>query len=98
MGSEGGPVRYSNFRTRIWGPATRRADLVGLGFHDLRHAAATAMVASGVDVRVAQERLGHSDPRLTLGVYAQATSEGDRAAAERLGEYFMATGWPERSR
>jgi hypothetical protein len=42
-----------------------------------------------VDVRTAQARLGHSDPRLTLGVYASATSEGDRAAAERLGARFL---------
>jgi integrase len=61
----------------------------GLGFHDLRRASATAMVAAGVDVRTAQERLGHSDPRMTLAVYAQATRAGDRAAADQLGEHFM---------
>ena len=48
------------------------------------------MVASGVDVRTAQARLGHSDPRLTPSVYAQATDEGDRVAAQRLGAHFMA--------
>jgi len=37
-----------------------------------------------VDLKTAQTRLGHSDPRLTLAVYAQATTEGDRVAAERL--------------
>jgi integrase len=88
VGPHGGPLRYSNFRSRVWAPAVQRAGLTGLGFHDLRRAAATAMVASGVDVRVAQERLGHSDPRLTLAVYAQATTDGDRTAADRLAEYF----------
>jgi len=87
--AQGGPVRYANFRARVWLPATRRAGLDGLGFHDLRRAAATAMVAAGVDVRTAQARLGHSDPRLTLSVYAQATDEGDRVAAQRLGAHFM---------
>ncbi len=47
------------------------------------------MVADGVDVKTAQARLGHSDPGLTLALYAQATSEGDRAAAEHLGARFM---------
>ena len=42
-----------------------------------------------VDVKTAQARVGHSDPRLTLAVYAQATSEGDEEAAERLGARFM---------
>ena len=89
---EGGPLRYAGFRSRVWVPATRAAGLDGLGFHDLRRAAATAMVAMGVDLRTAQARLGHSDPRLTLAVYAQATSDGDRTAADRLGEHFMAPG------
>jgi integrase len=61
----------------------------GLGFHDLRRVNATALVAEGVDLKTAQARLGHSDPRLTLAVYAQATTEGDRTAADRLGERLM---------
>jgi integrase len=55
--------------------------LDGLGFHDLRRLNATVLVAEGVDVKTAQSRLGHSDPRLTLAVYAQATDDADRAAA-----------------
>jgi integrase len=85
----GGPLRYSNFRRRVWLPATQRAALPGLGFHDLRRSSATAMVAMGIDLRTAQTRLGHSDPRLTLGIYAQATDAGDRSAAEHLGRHFM---------
>ena len=30
--------------------------------------------------------LGHSDPRLTIGLYAQAVGSAERAAAERMGE------------
>jgi hypothetical protein len=40
-------------------------------------------------VKTAQARLGHSDPRLTLAIYAQATTEGDRSAADRLGARLM---------
>ena len=71
-------------------PAVERAGLRGVGFHDLRRTNATAMVLDGVDVKTAQTRLGHSDPRLTLAIYAQATGEGDRAAAEKLGARLMA--------
>jgi integrase len=85
----GGPLRYSNWRNRVWLPAAREAGLAGAGFHDLRRASATALVAGGVDVKTAQVRLGHSDPRLTLGIYAQATSAGDKAAAELLGTQFL---------
>jgi integrase len=38
------------------------------------------MVLDGVDVKTAQARVGHSDARLTLAIYAQATQEGDRRA------------------
>lgn len=87
----GDPLDYSNFRRRVWLPAIRAAGLGGLTFHDLRRANATAMVLDGVDVKTAQARLGHADPRLTLGVYAQATDEGDRLAAERLGGRFLSS-------
>ncbi|MDQ2726042.1 MAG: tyrosine-type recombinase/integrase [Actinomycetota bacterium] len=60
-----------------------------MGFHDLRRASATWLVRSGIDVKTAQTRLGNSDPRLTLAVYAQATTEGDRQAAEVLGRELM---------
>lgn len=86
----GGPLDYSNWRRRVWLPAVKAAGLDGLRFHDLRRANATAMVLDGVDVKTAQARLGHSDPRLTLAVYAQATAEGDQKAADRMAARFMA--------
>ena len=50
---------------------------------------ATALVALGVDVKTAQERLGHSDVRMTIGLYAQVEQQADRAAADQLGDLFM---------
>ena len=82
-------MEYSAWRRRVWVPATARAGMPKLRFHDLRHVAATAMVAEGVDVKTAQTRLGHSDPRLTLALYAQATTEADTAAATRIGDRLM---------
>lgn len=87
--NEDRPLDYSNWRRRVWEPAVRAAGLDGLNFHDLRRTNATAMVAEGVDVKTAQVRLGHSDPRLTLAIYVQATTEGDRSAADKLGARLM---------
>ena len=87
--AKGGPLAYSNWLRRVWQPACVDANLEGLGFHDLRRANATAMVAGGVDVKTAQHRLGHSDPRMTLAIYAQVTSTADEAAADKLGEQFL---------
>lgn len=62
-----------------------------LGFHDLRRENATIMVRAKVDVKTGQKRLGHSDPRLTLAIYADATDEGDEEAAEVLAARFLRT-------
>ena len=92
----GAPLDYANWRRR-WCRACEQVGIEGLTFHDLRAWHATALVGAGVDVRTAQARLGHSDPRLTLAVYAQASSAADRAAADRVAGLFEAasgTGCP----
>jgi hypothetical protein len=86
---EGGPLDYAHGRMRYWIPATKAVGLPWMTFHDLRRANATALVSAGVDLKTAQTRLGHSDPRLTLAVYAQATTAADRDAAERVAELLM---------
>jgi len=87
---QGGPLRYSLFRSRVWTPAVTKADLGGLTFHCLRHSAATAWVAAGVDVRTAQHRLGHSTGRLVLDLYAHVATDADRAAADLMAERLFA--------
>jgi integrase len=87
---EGGPLDYAHWRVRYWLPATAAVGLPWLTFHDLRRANATALVTAGIDLKTAQTRLGHSDPRLTLAVYAQATTAADRDAADRVAALFEA--------
>ena len=53
-------------------------------FHDLRYAAATYMLAQGVDLRVVKEVLGHSQIHTTANTYAHARIETTRVAAERV--------------
>lgn len=88
-GPEGQPLDYSNWYHGVWVPAREAVGLRTLKFHNLRDANATAMVAEGVDVKTAQVRLGHADVRTTLSIYAQATTEGNRNAAAKLGTRFM---------
>jgi integrase len=54
------------------------------GLHAFRHANSTLLDRLGVPVKVRQERLGHSDPALTLGVYTHVASEDDSRSAEQL--------------
>ncbi len=53
----------------------RKVRYEGLGFHDLRKANATALVAEGVDIKTAQGLLGNSSSRLTLDHDAQVVTE-----------------------
>ena len=57
--------------------------------HGWRHAAATMMTASGVDVKTTQSRLGHSTPVITLQLYADKVDERDRAAGETLAGFLI---------
>jgi len=74
------------------GRGARRERYEGLGFHDLRRANATELLAAGVDIKTAQTWLGHSEARLTLDLYAQAVTELGEAAAGRMGAKFLPMG------
>jgi hypothetical protein len=50
---------------------------------------ATTLVVGGIDVKTAQVRHGHADPRMTLAIYASAPASVDRAAADVIGKRFF---------
>ncbi|MBF8193042.1 site-specific integrase [Nonomuraea sp. K274] len=50
--------------------------------HDLRHGAASLMLAAGVDLKVVQETLGHVSSTFTRDTYTSVYPEVARAAAE----------------
>jgi integrase len=58
---------------------------------------ATALVEDRTDMKTTQVRMGHSDSRLTLALYAQAVPEADQAAADRLSGRFMPGSRDERA-
>ena len=63
----------------------KQAGLNDVRLHDLRHFAATRLLAAGVPVRTVSGRLGHANAATTLGVYAHFVEESDRDAAAKLG-------------
>ncbi|ONK13073.1 site-specific integrase [Streptomyces sp. MP131-18] len=50
--------------------------------HDLRHGAASLMLAAGVDAKIVAETLGHSDTRVTREVYQHVLPQVALKAAE----------------
>ncbi len=73
---------YNSIKT-TFGKAIKRAGLLGLRFHDIRHTAATIMVMSGIDLITAGEILGHSAPKMTKR-YVHPTTEGKMNAVKAL--------------
>ena len=66
-------------------PLLERLGIRRCGLHAFRHANETLMDRLGVPLKVRQQRLGHSDPRPTLGVYTRLASEDDHGIAGQLG-------------
>jgi integrase len=54
-------------------------------FHALRHFHATRAIAEGHDIVTVSKRLGHSDPSMTLRVYAHVVEQRDRELAAAMG-------------
>ncbi len=68
-------LRGSNFRRRVFAPAVAQVRAQDASFpditpHDLRHTAASLIVAAGGSVKVLQRMLGHASAAMTLDVYA----------------------------
>lgn len=71
-----------------WWTRARKASGIDMTWrlHDLRHRSATVSVGQGHDVRTVAGRLGHSNPAMTLCVYAHAFAAADQALAVGLGD------------
>ena len=50
--------------------------------HDLRHGAATLMLAAGIDVKIVSDTLGHSDSCITRDIYQSVLPHVGKSAAE----------------
>lgn len=81
-GTGGNAVNRNYFNATLWKPAIVAAGVIPQpkpgenydpsrehGFHALRHAYASWLLAEGVDIRTLAHNLGHSDPGFTLRTY-----------------------------
>jgi len=64
--------------------ARRRLGLPAVRFHDLRHSAATLLLAEGVPLAVISELLGHAGIAITAAHYAAVVPELRREAADAV--------------
>lgn len=62
--------RGNNFRRAChWKETTEAIGVPGLRLHDLRHTAASLLIASGADIKATQRILGHRSAQMTVDLY-----------------------------
>jgi integrase len=79
----GTPIDPSNFR-RQFDKICNKAGLVGWHPHELRHSAASIMLAAGVPLEVVSRVLGHASIRITADVYGHIMDPQRKQAADAM--------------
>ena len=75
-GGRGATMRSQTFQRAALTEAAKRLGVPGFHPHELRHTAASLAIASGADVKVVQQMLGHKSATMTLDLYGHLF--GDR--------------------
>ncbi|WP_031026100.1 tyrosine-type recombinase/integrase [Streptomyces albus] len=99
--TSGGIVWRSNFNTYDWKPALAAAGVIPTpakgqpyvsarehGMHALRHFYASVLLDAGESIKAVSEYLGHSDPAMTLRVYAHLMPSSKERAIRALDGIF----------
>jgi integrase len=83
---DGTYLRLSNLHRRHFKPLLKRAGLPDMRLYDLRHSAASLLLALGENPKVVQERLGHSTITLTMDTYSHVLEGMQQQATDRLSQ------------
>jgi len=73
-------------------PLLDKLNIQRCGLHAFRHFAASMMDRLNAPLKLRQQRLGHSDAEMTLGVYSHVAREDDLRTAAQLGEILNPSG------
>ncbi|MBU0972137.1 MAG: site-specific integrase [Proteobacteria bacterium] len=80
----GNPMNHNNMVNRYFLPGLKLAGIGKIRFHDLRHTYASLLIDQGENVKYVQTQLGHSNPTVTLNVYAHLMKKTNQVAACKL--------------
>jgi integrase len=88
---DGSPIKPASI-TNEWTRLVGKHKLPKIRLHDLRHTHATAMLASGVHPKIAQERLGHSTIATTMDLYSHVLPNMQGDAVKTMDEALLKAG------
>ena len=78
-------VSINNVKTLNFKKVLKKAGLRAIRFHDLRHTFASQLLSRGTNVLYVSQQLGHSNPAITMKIYAKwIPNEGQREAMNVL--------------
>lgn len=81
---ENGEELHPDWISRRFARLVELSGLPPVRLHDLRHLAATLALLAGHDIKVVQEKLGHSSRQITSDTYTSVLPEMMRAEAESV--------------
>ena len=79
-----GELIKPNYVTDHFKVILKQNGLRKIRFHDLRHSCASLLLANGVQMKLIQEWLGHSDISTTSNVYSHVDSESKKMSAKAI--------------
>lgn len=82
--TDGSRFVYRNRINNAVKKACREAGVPEVTMHSLRHSHATHLLASGVHIKIAQERLGHSTIAITADLYSHASAQMQKDALSQV--------------
>jgi integrase len=74
----------SHFRRSWWGRLVKKAGLPYIRFHDMRHTAATLLLAHGMPIKAVSEMLGHASVSITLNLYGHVLPHMQQQLADEM--------------
>ena len=86
---DGRPI-YPEYLSQMLTKLQNRAGLPQCRFHDLRHLCASIMLLQGVNMKVAQERLGHKDITTTMNIYSHVLPSSAKEASDKIADLVYA--------
>src|SRR5690625_1037190 len=79
---ENGYPAHVDSITSEWRKIRRKHKLKDVTFHGLRHSCASLMVSKGINFKIIQERLGHSNISITLDTYSHIEPEKHKESTD----------------
>lgn len=89
--TEGNPYYRANLVRRSFEPLLKKAGVPRIRFHDLRHTAASLMLARGVNIKIVSQILGHKDVKITLDRYGHILPSMQEQAVAAMDSLFGAS-------